>query len=55
MYKLSYVIWVFVFDFDELKCCCDEVKDFYDDFNVKLVCFVGDMLGFYFEFLFVSK
>ena len=36
MYKLSYVIRVSAPDLDELKRRCDEVKDFYDDLNVKL-------------------
>ena len=37
MYKLSYVIRVSAPDLDELNRRCDEVKDFYDDLNVKLV------------------
>ena len=37
MYKLSYVIRVSAPNLDELKRRCDEVKDFYDDLNVKLV------------------
>ena len=37
MYKLSYVIRVCAPDLDELKRRVDEVKDFYDDLNVKLV------------------
>ena len=37
MYKLSYVIRVAADSLDELKRRCDEVKDFYDDLNVKLV------------------
>lgn len=37
MYKLFYVVRVLVNDFDEFKCCCNEVKDFYDDLSVKLV------------------
>ena len=55
MYKLSYVIRVFAPDLDELKRRCDEVKDFYDDLNVKLVRPAGDMLGFHSEFLPASK
>lgn len=51
MYKLSYVIRVSAPDLDELKRRCDEVKDFYDDLNVKLVRPAGDMLGLHFEFL----
>lgn len=45
MYKLSYVIRVSAPDLDELKRRCDEVKDFYDDLNVKLVRPAGDMMG----------
>ncbi|EGT5395775.1 ATP/GTP-binding protein [Clostridioides difficile] len=55
MYKLSYVIRVSAPDLDELKRRCDEVKDFYDDLNVKLVRPAGDMLGFHSEFLPASK
>ena len=55
MYKLSYVIRVSAPDLDELKRCCDEVKDFYDDLNVKLVRPAGDMLGLHSEFLPASK
>ena len=55
MYKLSYVIRVFAPDLDELKRRCDEVKDFYDDLNVKLVRPAGDMLGLHSEFLPASK
>ena len=42
-------------DLDELKRRCDEVKDFYDDLNVKLVRPAGDMLGLHSEFLPASK
>ena len=55
MYKLSYVIRVSALDLDELKRRCDEVKDFYDDLNVKLVRPAGDMLGLHSEFLPASK
>ncbi len=55
MYKLSYVIRVSSPDLDELKRRCDEVKDFYDDLNVKLVRPAGDMLGLHSEFLPASK
>ena len=55
MYKLSYVIRVSAPDLDELKRRCDEVKDFYDDLNVKLVQPAGDMLGLHSEFLPASK
>lgn len=55
MYKLSYVIRVSAPDLDELKRRCDEVKDFYDDLNVKLVRPAGDMRGLHSEFLPASK
>ena len=55
MYKLSYVVRVCADDVDELKRRCDEVKDFYDDLNVKLVRPAGDMLGLHSEFLPASK
>ena len=55
MYKLSYVIRVCAPDLDELKRRVDEVKDFYDDLNVKLVRPAGDMLGLHSEFLPASK
>ena len=55
MYNLSYVIRVSAPDLDELKRRCDEVKDFYDDLNVKLVRPAGDMLGLHSEFLPASK
>ena len=40
---------------DELKRRCDEVFDFYDDTNVKLVRPFGDMMGLHEEFLPSSK
>ena len=55
MYKLSYVIRVSASDLDELKRRCDEVKDFYDDLNVKLVRPFGDMLGLHSEFIPASR
>ena len=55
MYKLSYVVRVSADDLDELKRRCDEVKDFYDDLNVKLVRPAGDMLGLHSEFFPASK
>ena len=55
MYTLRYVIRVSAPDLDELKRRCDEVKDFYDDLNVKLVRPAGDMLGLHSEFLPASK
>lgn len=55
MYKLSYVIRVTAASLDELKQRCNEVKDFYDDLNVKLVRPFGDMLGLHGEFIPASK
>ena len=55
MYKLSYVIRVSAPDLDELKRRADEVKDFFDDLNVKLVRPAGDMLGLHSEFMPASK
>src|SRR5699024_7754009 len=55
MYKLSYDIRVTASNVDELKQRCNEVKDFYDDLNVKLVRPFGDMLGLYGEFIPASK
>ena len=55
MYKLSYVIRVSADSIDELKLRCDEVKDFYDDLNIKLVRPMGDMIGFHNEFTPSSK
>ena len=55
MYKLSYVVRVSADSLDELKRRCDEVKDFYDDLNVKLVRPAGDMLGLHSEFLPASR
>ncbi len=51
MYKLSYVVRVSAESVDELKRRCDEVFDFYDDTNVKLVRPFGDMMGLHEEFL----
>ena len=55
MYKLSYVVRVSALDLDELKRRCNEVKDFYDDLNVKLVRPFGDMFGLHNEFIPASK
>lgn len=55
MYKLSYVVRVSAPDLDELKRRCNEVKDFYDDLNVKLVRPFGDMFGLHSEFIPASK
>ena len=53
--SMSYVIRVSAPDLDELKRRADEVKDFYDDLNVKLVRPAGDMLGLHSEFMPASK
>lgn len=55
MYKLSYVIRVSAPNLDELKQRCNEVKDFYDDLNVKLVRPFGDIIGLHSEFIPASK
>lgn len=55
MYKLSYVIRVSASSLDELNQRCNEVKDFYDDLNVKLIRPFGDMLGLHGEFIPASK
>lgn len=55
MYKLSYVIRVSAPNLEELKRRLDEVKDFYDDLNVKLVRPFGDMWGLHGEFIPVAK
>lgn len=55
MYKLSYVVRVSASDPDELKRRCNEVKDFYDDFSIKLVRPFGDMFGLHGEFIPASK
>lgn len=55
MYKLSYVVRVSASNLDELKRRCNEVKDFYDDLNVKLVRPFGDMMGLHNEFIPASK
>lgn len=55
MYKLSYVVRVSAPELEELKRRCNEVKDFYDDLNVKLVRPFGDMMGLHNEFIPASK
>lgn len=55
LYKLSYVVRVAAHSIEELKRRCDEVRDFYDDMNVKLVRPFGDMMGLHSEFLPASK
>ncbi|MFS1245094.1 ATP-binding protein [Enterococcus lactis] len=51
MYKLSYVIRVAADSEESLKQRCNEVKDFYDDWEIKLVRPFGDMIGLHQEFL----
>lgn len=51
MYKLSYVIRVSADTLDELKSRCDNVRDYYDDYNIKLVRPFGDMIGLHGEFI----
>lgn len=55
MYKLSYVIRVAAHSYEELKRRCNEIRDFYDDWSIKLVRPFGDMLGLHYEFLPASK
>lgn len=55
MYKLSYIIRVAASSYEELKRRCNEIKDFYDDWSIKLVRPFGDMLGLHYEFLLSSK
>lgn len=55
MYKLSYVIRVAASSYEELKRRCNEIKDFYDDWSIKLIRPFGDMLGLHYEFLPSSK
>src|SRR5690625_7991405 len=51
IYKLRYVIRVSASHVDELKQRCNEVKDFYNDFNVKLVRPYGNIIVLYIEFI----
>lgn len=55
MYKISYVIRVCADSEDELKMRCDEIRDFYDDLEIKLVRPFGDMRGLFEEFIPASK
>lgn len=55
MYKLSYIIRVAASSYEELKRRCNEIKDFYDDWSIKLIRPFGDMLGLHYEFLPSSK
>lgn len=51
MYKMSYIVRVSASDKEELQRRCDEVRDAYDDWDVKLVRPFGDMLGLHSEFI----
>lgn len=55
LYKLSYVVRVAAPTYDLLKRRCNEVKDYYDDWSIKLVRPFGDMLGLHQEFLPASQ
>lgn len=55
MYKISYVIRVSGRSLDELKKRSDQILDFYDSMNIKLVRPFGDMLGLHSEFIPSSK
>lgn len=55
MYKISYVIRVSGKSYDEMKKRADQVLDFYDSLNIKLVRPFGDMLGLHSEFMPASK
>ncbi|MGK4178369.1 ATP-binding protein [Lapidilactobacillus dextrinicus] len=55
MYKISYVIRVSGRTLDEMKRHADQILDFYDSLNIKLVRPFGDMLGLHSEFTPASK
>ena len=55
MYKVSYVVRVSADTKDELKMRCDEIRDFYDDLEIKLVRPFGDIKGLFGEFIPTSK
>lgn len=55
MYKISYVIRISGKTLDELKKRSDQVLDFYDSLNIKLIRPFGDMLGLHSEFIPASK
>lgn len=55
MHKLSYIVRVWADEVEELKRRVDAVKDFYDDFHIKLVRPFGDMRGLHSEFIPASK
>lgn len=55
MYKLSYVIRISADTVEQLEQRVEEVNEFYNDINVKLVRPFGDMLGLAGEFIPASK
>lgn len=55
MYKLNYVIRVSAVSLEELNSRCNEVRDYYDTFNIKLIRPSGDMLNLHNEFIPSSK
>jgi len=55
MYKLNYSVRIACDNLEELKQRCDTVRDYYDDFNIKLARPIGDMLALHQEFIPSSK
>lgn len=55
MFIMSYLVRVTAPDKQELIRRVNSVRDFYDDYNIKLVCPSGDMIKFHNEFLPASK
>lgn len=55
MYKVSYVIRVIGSSYDEMKKRANQVLDFYDSLNIKLIQPFGDMLGLQSEFIPAAK
>lgn len=55
MYKLSYIVRVAAPTKELLEQRCEEVKDYYDSINIKLVRPFGDMMGLHKEFIPSSK
>lgn len=51
MYKLSYVLRVPAKTREQLTQRVQEVKEFYSDLDIRLVCPFGDMLGLSEEFI----
>ena len=55
MYKLNYVIRVSANTKEELKLRCEEVRDYYDNFNIKIIRPSGNQLDLHGEFIPSSK